>query len=628
MTRVAGGDPALYGQIVAGNSEAVVDLLAEVRDRLDVVIDARRRLRPGPLQQLLEQGVAGTLAIPGKHGGPTRPTGSVFVSVPDHPGELARLFADAGASEVNIEDVHIDHDPGRAGRAGRAAGRRGARGAPAGLSRIQGLGDPPVGWSVVSNGVPGIVVAVDGTSGSGKSSTSRGVADRLGLRYLDTGAMYRAMTWWMLRHGVDVHDAAAVAARCGEPLIESGTDPLAPTITVDGEDVAAAIRQPDVNAAVSPVSAVPEVRARLLTIQRAAIDAALAGPGIVVEGRDIGSVVWPEAPVKVYLSADASARATRRAAEEGGSDLDGHRGVAAGPRPDRLRPRRLAPGDGRGRGPHRHDGVLPRRGGRPGGRAGRRGPERRMTTRQRELPASARRHPARFLLYPLRPLARFVIRRRVKVRVVNGEKLPQKGPVILASNHVGVADGPLLAIFGPRPVHALTKQEMFKGFMNGFLLGAGQIPLDRFNADPLAVKRCLRVLRSGRVIGIFPEGSRGAGEFDRFHTGAAYLAMVTGAPIVPVVQFGTREPGAGSHALPAKGVVVDMVFGDAINLPRRAVAAAQAGRREGVPRPARAPDRAPRRRQGAHRPDPARAAPGRGLRRPDPATGVTDQEAM
>jgi len=177
----------------------------------------------------------------------------------------------------------------------------------------------------VSNGAPGIVVAVDGTSGSGKSSTSRGVADRLGLRYLDTGAMYRAMTWWMLRHGVDVHDAGAVAARCGEPQLASGTDPLAPTITVDGEDVATAIRQPDVNAAVSPVSAVPQVRARLLDIQRSAIDAALAGPGIVVEGRDIGSVVWPEAPVKVYLSAEASARATRRAAEEGGCDVESTR---------------------------------------------------------------------------------------------------------------------------------------------------------------------------------------------------------------------------------------------------------------------------------------------------------------
>ena len=113
VTRVAAGDPVLYGQIVAANSEAVLDLLAEVRDRLDLVIDAVGASDRASLQRLLEEGVAGTLAIPGKHGGPTRPTRSVFVSVPDHPGELARLFADAGASEVNIEDVHIDHDPGR-----------------------------------------------------------------------------------------------------------------------------------------------------------------------------------------------------------------------------------------------------------------------------------------------------------------------------------------------------------------------------------------------------------------------------------------------------------------------------------------------------------------------------------
>jgi len=168
-------------------------------------------------------------------------------------------------------------------------------------------------------------VAVDGTSGSGKSSTSRGVARRLGLAYLDTGAMYRAVTWWMLRHGVDVHDAEAVAERCEEPRIESGTDPLQPTISVDGEDVAVAIRQDDVNAAVSPVSAVPRVRARMQVMQRAIIEQAVAGAGIVVEGRDIGSAVWPDAPVKVYLSADAAARAERRAAEEGGSDVDATR---------------------------------------------------------------------------------------------------------------------------------------------------------------------------------------------------------------------------------------------------------------------------------------------------------------
>ena len=87
-----------------------------------------------------------------------------------------------------------------------------------------------------------------GPSGSGKSSTCRGVAERLGLRYLDTGAQFRAMTWWMLEHGIDVHDAAAMAARAGEPVIVSGTDPRPPTITVDGPDVSAAIRTAEVTA--------------------------------------------------------------------------------------------------------------------------------------------------------------------------------------------------------------------------------------------------------------------------------------------------------------------------------------------------------------------------------------------
>jgi len=164
-----------------------------------------------------------------------------------------------------------------------------------------------------------LVVAVDGTSGSGKSSTCRGVADRLGLRYLDTGAQFRAMTWWLLREGIDVHDAEAVAARCAEPDIVSGTDPLEPTIHVDGTDVSLAIRSDEVNAAVSPVSVVPEVRSRLLALQRATIGEG----GIVVEGRDIGSVVWPQAQVKVYLTADPAARAQRRAAETGSIDISG-----------------------------------------------------------------------------------------------------------------------------------------------------------------------------------------------------------------------------------------------------------------------------------------------------------------
>jgi cytidylate kinase len=156
-----------------------------------------------------------------------------------------------------------------------------------------------------------VVIAMDGTAGAGKSTTSRGVALRLGLRYLDTGAMYRAVTWEMVRSGTPVTDPEAVAARANTVSLRSGTDPERPTIALDGVDVSAEIRTDAVTAAVSAVSAVPQVRALMVERQRAEIGAG----GIVVEGRDIGTVVAPDADLKIFLTADPAARARRRAAE-------------------------------------------------------------------------------------------------------------------------------------------------------------------------------------------------------------------------------------------------------------------------------------------------------------------------
>jgi CMP/dCMP kinase len=162
----------------------------------------------------------------------------------------------------------------------------------------------------------GIVIAVDGPSASGKSSASRGAARALGLRYLDTGSMYRALTWWMLARGIPADDPAAVAQAASEPIIEVGTDPDGPWVRVDGQDVSAAVRTQEVTSAVSAVARVPQVRARLIALQREIIARARAeGRGIVAEGRDIGTVVAPDAVVKVYLTASERVRAQRRTAE-------------------------------------------------------------------------------------------------------------------------------------------------------------------------------------------------------------------------------------------------------------------------------------------------------------------------
>jgi CMP/dCMP kinase len=154
-----------------------------------------------------------------------------------------------------------------------------------------------------------LVVAVDGPAGTGKSSVSRGLARALGARYLDTGAMYRIVTLAVLRAGIDPEDADAVGALASDVELTVGNDPDENRSCLAGEDVSAEIRGDDVTTAVSAVSAVPAVRTRLVQLQR---ELAAGQGSIVVEGRDIGTVVLPNADVKIFLTASAQERARRR----------------------------------------------------------------------------------------------------------------------------------------------------------------------------------------------------------------------------------------------------------------------------------------------------------------------------
>jgi len=157
------------------------------------------------------------------------------------------------------------------------------------------------------------VVAVDGPSGSGKSPVSRRLATAIDGIYLVTGALYRAITWAVLQAGVDLQDPDAITKISQETTLSVGTDPVSPHFRANGTDVDAAIRGPEVTGAVSAVAAVPAVRRQLVQLQREIIAAA---PRIVVEGRDIATVVAPDAELKVYLTASAAARAQRRSAED------------------------------------------------------------------------------------------------------------------------------------------------------------------------------------------------------------------------------------------------------------------------------------------------------------------------
>ena len=170
-----------------------------------------------------------------------------------------------------------------------------------------------------------LTVAIDGPSGSGKSSVSRQVAHRLGLAYLDTGAMYRAATWWCVEQGVDLTDADGVTALVAAMPLEMGLDPLDPTVHVGGTDIAEAIRDSAISTAVSAVATNLAVRAELRARQRAVIDAEptggfSGGAGVVAEGRDITTVVAPDADARILLTASEEARLARRARDVHGAD--------------------------------------------------------------------------------------------------------------------------------------------------------------------------------------------------------------------------------------------------------------------------------------------------------------------
>lgn len=187
-----------------------------------------------------------------------------------------------------------------------------------------------------------------------------------------------------------------------------------------------------------------------------------------------------------------------------------------------------------------------------------------------DLPRTDDLLPVRpWLLRILRPLFEFGFRRWWKITLHGTEHLPIDGPAILAPNHIGVIDGPLLIAVIKRDSYALAKHELFTGFVGRMLLLIGQVPIDRWHIDTYALRRCVRLIRDGQLLIIYPEGYRGPGELTHAKNGLAYLALVTGVPIVPVALLGTREPGQTTSQLPHRGAPIHVVYGEPFSLAKQ-----------------------------------------------------------
>ncbi|TDD64846.1 1-acyl-sn-glycerol-3-phosphate acyltransferase [Jiangella aurantiaca] len=165
--------------------------------------------------------------------------------------------------------------------------------------------------------------------------------------------------------------------------------------------------------------------------------------------------------------------------------------------------------------------------------------------------------------YAAATLARLLYR----VTITGAANVPRTGPVILAPNHTGFLDAPLLMGTCPRPVHTLAKKELFKGPLGWLLHGVGQIPLDRDDPSRSMVKSGIGVLDDGRILVVFPEGTRGAGDFAELRTGLAWFALRSGAPVVPVVFTGTASRGRTFGSMPGLRSRVEVVFGRPVTLP-------------------------------------------------------------
>ena len=460
------------------------------------------------------------------------------------------------------------------------------------------------------NATRGLVVALDGPASSGKSSVGAAAAARLGYRFCDTGLLYRAVTWLAIHRGVAPEDAAALVKLVDEiHLLDDGTGRLA-HVAVNDVDMTAEVRAPDVDIVVSSYSSVAELRAALLQRQRRLVD----GGRIIMAGRDIGTVVLPDADLKIYLDASVEERARRRALERGidpespeGSEilaelrrrdeLDSQRIVAplrAAEDATVIRTdgntfemtvsvvvntiRRAAAERGLAEVPAADEPTTMAADPAPA-LAPEPAPER---ATRRERPARAARRPMRptpvaTRLDPLVRLGsavlRLVVRAIVRLRIEGDlAAIPREGALIVAANHASSADPVLIGAFLNsainRPINWLGKRELTEWAATGWAFRrAGIHPVDREAADLESFRTAMRILDAGQILAVFPEGTRSRdGALQRVREGVGMLALRSGALVLPVAVVDSDLMWPRGHLLPRFSKKVIVRYGAAFSV--------------------------------------------------------------
>lgn len=367
-------------------------------------------------------------------------------------------------------------------------------------------------------------IAIDGPAASGKSTMARALAERLGIVMVNSGAMYRAVTWKILSMGIRPADTGAVIAALREMQIHCSHDGTFSTITIDGVDPTPFLREPEINANVSAISAIPEVRDKLVALQRDY----LKDTHVVMEGRDIGSVVFPDTPFKIYIDAHPSVRNDRRS-DDGEIDSVEKRDAADTSRT--TAPLKVADGAAQidtsnlsieGAIEAAIDTLRSQGFPMPGNRTPR-------------LPEGMTRGSMRWMYWLGWMSFGAAYRTLFGLRLEGMENLITSGPVLIASNHQSFLDPPLIGNLYKDEMVFFARKTLFKGPAKWVYPQWNAVPVDQDRPDMSSLKTVIRKLKEGWRVLVFPEGQRTLdGQIGEAAPGVGLIAAKAGVPIQPV----------------------------------------------------------------------------------------------